>query len=91
MNLPRGFNLALPQSRPPYNKTLLEKIRYQFGAGQNLPDRSVFGCKRLYLQDAFFIIRSLSLRPYLLTKNRCYYVANDSLKSLYASLISKSL
>ena len=29
------------------------------------------------LQDAFLIIRSLALRPCLLTKSRCYYVTND--------------
>ena len=40
-------------------------------------------------QDAFFIIRSLALRPCLLTKNRCYYVANDSLILLSASLVFK--
>lgn len=39
------------------------------------------------LQDAFFIIRSLALRPWLLTKNSCYYVANDSLLLLSASLL----
>ena len=47
-------------------------------------------CSMLFaslLQDAFFIIRSLALRPCLLTKNRCYYVANDSLILLSASLL----
>ena len=47
-------------------------------------------CSMLFaslFQDAFFIIRSLSLRPCLLTKNRCYYVANDSLLLLSASFL----
>ena len=49
-------------------------------------------CSMLFaslFQDAFFIIRSLALRPCLLTKNRCYYVANDSLILLSASLLQQ--
>ena len=75
LNPPRGFDLALPQSSPPCNKTLLDKFRYQFGAGQNLPDKSVFGCERLYLQDAFFIIRRFSLRT-LLVRNQAFIFSN---------------